>query len=630
MKKHASRKRLPKMKPVTSVRPHHSDRRLIGLFAAAAAFLVILNAAVLLSPPREAGAMAADNVVGWAWSSGGGWLSMNDTNAGAGGGTYGVNVDAVTKKMTGFAWSSNVGWVCFGQTCTAHPVACGGTPPKGAVDAYIDGSNNARGWAKICNIPNDDGWISLNCTDSPAGCGSSSYRVSVNFGSGSFNGWAFHGLSGAQNGWGWIDFSRVRLSGNAEDFDIAPPLCTDGVDNDFDGDIDCDDDGCTGEEPACPSIETNCALIGHTDCCFNSFDDDFDGPMDCADSDCASDPHCIPEDEHGAGSCKDGVDNDMDGPIDCDDSDCEGEPGCEICDNAPIDDDGDGDVDCDDDDCKDSPVCTPAWLKSKYGNVYATLGVEGNPPPPGQANATYCITTGGTITGFSSEYGCEEEGEEVITLPVGPDGYVSTLGRLDVTGILNGQYGQIKTITSASQIDATLGGKVYVYDNPSCSSPFIIGTKTFMNASGQSGRGNGLLVIKGCDLRITGNLNYQSAGVSQYLRNLASFGILVLAKYNGTTYAQGGNVIIDSAVERIVGTIYAERSISTGSTGNRITDKQLNVYGAFVSREVKLERMWSRPDQAAEVVTFDGRAVVNPPPGFQDVSKSLPALGDTF
>ncbi|OGH86196.1 MAG: hypothetical protein A2294_03295 [Candidatus Magasanikbacteria bacterium RIFOXYB2_FULL_38_10] len=51
--------------------------------------------------------------------------------------------------------------------------------------------------------------------------------------------------------------------------------------------------------------------------CTNQVDDDADGNIDCADSDCASAVNCkVPE------VCTDGLDNDADGNIDCADSDC--------------------------------------------------------------------------------------------------------------------------------------------------------------------------------------------------------------------------------------------------------------------------------------------------------------------
>ncbi|MBD3252092.1 hypothetical protein GF380_06645 [Candidatus Uhrbacteria bacterium] len=515
---------------------------------------------------------------------------MNDQNAGAGGGSYGVNLDpgSGTRQLTGFAWSSNVGWVCFGATCQAHP-SCQGTPPHSISPlGFVGSGNNARGWAKICNIPNDDGWISLNCTDSGAGCASTNYRVSVNTGSGNFSGYAWHGLPSAQ-GWGWIDFSGVRINEHSE----IGSECSNGLDDDYDGDTDCADTDCKFVAPYCPPDEDDCALIGNTNCCSNGIDDDFDGAVDCAEGVCSTDPYCIPE----------------------------------ICDNT-IDDDGDGDIDCDDSECSSAPICTPAWLQSQYGNVYSQLGVEGNPPPPGQANATYCITTGGTISNFSSEYGCEEQGEESITLPVGTGGYVSTLGRLDVTGIINGRYADVVNMTQSTVLPDMLDGKVYLYE--CAQGDYNLNAKTFQNAtgSGVDSRGTGLLVIKGCDLYINGDVTYQSSGVTNYLRNLASFGILVLTDYSGSP--SGGSLYIDPSVGTVVGTIYAERAIYTGSTGSRFTDQQLEVYGALVSKEIRLERRWSSDVEPAEKVIFDGRAVVNPPPGFQDVAKSLPQVADTF
>jgi Zn-dependent metalloprotease len=58
--------------------------------------------------------------------------------------------------------------------------------------------------------------------------------------------------------------------------------------------------------------------------CTDSVDNDGDGAIDCADSDCASDPSCSTDPE----VCDDGLDNDGDGAADCDDSDCDTDPAC--------------------------------------------------------------------------------------------------------------------------------------------------------------------------------------------------------------------------------------------------------------------------------------------------------------
>jgi len=606
-----------------SARAHH---QLIGLFTIAAALLLVANVAVISIPgSKSLQATVAENVTGWAWSASGGWLSMNDTNLGSGGGQYGMRVD-YNRNISGFSWSSNEGWVCWGSSCTACPAGGLVPPDGGALSASFDDTTwEAQGWGKFCNL-GDEGWISLSC-ENMSECGTSDYSVTFSTSTNMMGGWAWHGRT--PSGWGWINFDLVRM-----DYALANPpegpdvvKCRNGIDDDLDGLIDCNDPDCTFFEPACPSVETNCALIGQVNCCKNTVDDDFDGPRDCMDPDCAAAPECQPED------CANGIDDNADGFIDCADSLCLSQPGCEICDNT-IDDDGDALIDCDDPDCVNFSTCTPAWLQSKYGNVYARLGVDGNPPPPGMANATYCITSQGTIVQATSETGCVEAvSSENISLPAGGNGYVSSLGRIDVAGILNGRYGAVETISNTNEIDIPLAGKVYVYEPNSCPTPLTLPAKTFLNAAGQTGRGNGLLVIKGCSLHITGDVEYESSGVGagQYLRNLASFGVLSLCRYqSGTCQVGTGNITIDSGVTDVVGTYYAEQTISTGSTGSRSTDVPLNVYGALVARQIDLQRQASTPTTPAERITFDGRSVVNPPPGYQDVAKSLPSVSDKY
>lgn len=93
--------------------------------------------------------------------------------------------------------------------------------------------------------------------------------------------------------------------------------------------------------------------------CSDGVDNDGDGLIDCADPDCDGSAVCGPEDTDAR--CKDGVDNDGDGFVDCEDKDCIG-----FCDQPPVhkpdkkerncsdglDNDNDGKVDCEDPDCK--------------------------------------------------------------------------------------------------------------------------------------------------------------------------------------------------------------------------------------------------------------------------------------
>jgi hypothetical protein len=90
--------------------------------------------------------------------------------------------------------------------------------------------------------------------------------------------------------------------------------CTDKVDNDKDGKVDCADTDCAGNA-ACK--ETNCT---------DKADNDADGKIDCADADCSANAACqTPATEV---SCVDKVDNDKDGKTDCADTDCAKDAAC--------------------------------------------------------------------------------------------------------------------------------------------------------------------------------------------------------------------------------------------------------------------------------------------------------------
>lgn len=149
----------------------------------------------------------------------------------------------------------------------------------------------------------------------------------------------------------------------------SPENCHNGVDDDGDGIIDCNDSDCQAE---CASAEGSCSdgldgdhdgLIdcldpdcssqcGHETSCINGIDDDHDGLIDCADSDCAS--LCGVHETN----CFNGIDDDGDGAADCNDPDCQGVcTGHETICNDGIDNDQDGLVDCSDADCAVLAIC---------------------------------------------------------------------------------------------------------------------------------------------------------------------------------------------------------------------------------------------------------------------------------
>jgi len=192
--------------------------------------------------------------------------------------------------------------------------------------------------------------------------------------------------------------------------------CSDLIDNDNDGAIDCADSDCSSQS-FCEVTETLCN---------DGFDNDGDGLIDGADPDCGCTPTGVPEtlcngvdddcdtliDEDyvntptscGVGvcgasgqlvcqsgsevdtcspgsptedpeaTCDDTLDNDCDGQTDGDDFDCQSQP--EICDNG-LDDDNDGQTDCaDHTDCNGQPGGPGGQLCAQNETAFCNDGFD--------------------------------------------------------------------------------------------------------------------------------------------------------------------------------------------------------------------------------------------------------------
>jgi hypothetical protein len=118
-------------------------------------------------------------------------------------------------------------------------------------------------------------------------------------------------------------------------------MCDDGLDNEGDGTADLDDSDCCLDEGVC--VERSCD---------DDIDNDFDNRYDCDDEDCLSDPACIES------LCDDGIDNDGDVQFDCEDYDCRTNVACieALCSDG-VDNDDDFSPDCLDFDCRRDPAC---------------------------------------------------------------------------------------------------------------------------------------------------------------------------------------------------------------------------------------------------------------------------------
>ncbi len=136
-------------------------------------------------------------------------------------------------------------------------------------------------------------------------------------------------------------------------FENSIALCSDGLDNDGDGLIDCRDPDCQGKE--------NC-LENTLIACNDQYDNDKDGLIDCFDPDCFGFELCSERTE----KCNDGIDNDGDGLIDCADSSCRDSGLCKeespfTCADG-LDNDGDGLIDCQEASCQRFIVCAESTL----------------------------------------------------------------------------------------------------------------------------------------------------------------------------------------------------------------------------------------------------------------------------
>ena len=265
------------------------------------------------------------------------------------------------------------------------------------------------------------------------------------------------------------------------------------------------------------------------------------------------------------------------------------------------------------------------WFETLYGDIYSGGDIDAPfSPPAGRYSATYLLQANGTIDpatitspgGAGAPYRSENFG--VVALPQQSNSYRGTLGILDRIGIFNGYYGTVVTHSGDSNSSSALGANIilerkihYFTGNLTIDSDL-----TFNKGTGVQ-KGNGTIIVDG-DLIVNANTLYQSGAVAGRIDNLPSIGWLVK-----------GNVTINPVVSSMAGVFYSEGAsgITTGTTGNPLTEQPLTVNGMFIAHSIFLQRLFVSADNTpAEQITFDGRAAVNPPPGFADMIKGLPTL----
>ncbi len=270
------------------------------------------------------------------------------------------------------------------------------------------------------------------------------------------------------------------------------------------------------------------------------------------------------------------------------------------------------------------------WLETTYGNVYSGKKIYATEEPPlAKFNATYCITAKSTILNFTSELCNQEPDADVDYVRPKPDNsYATILGRIDVAGLLAGRYGDVVTVASGD-LDAALtarenplnGEVIAVTDGGDA----VVNAHTIFNANGSS-KGKGTVLIVGGNLYLNGNIGYGPGTVTR-LDQLASLGWIVLPAADGSK----GHVYIDQTVTSLVGAFFVggEDGMYTVTPPTPVSETQLTVYGLAIARKFHFNRTLRNVDIGSELFIYDGRAVANPPPGFEDIGKSLPVITDT-
>jgi len=285
---------------------------------------------------------------------------------------------------------------------------------------------------------------------------------------------------------------------------------------------------------------------------------------------------------------------------------------------------------------------TGGYLSTERGDVYVQDGIE-NPTgalSPAQFNATFLLLANGTIQNFvSEELGAGTFTDDTfgtIELPDATNNFTTELGSIDLTTLTTDVGGgenafgdSVNTMTDFSSFTGNqfLDGSVYHVDGGS--SPYTITDSiTFTNGvalptTGNNFDGRGTIVVEG-DLTINANIFYNNSSLL-HVDNLASIAWIVR-----------GDLVIGPNVSHVVGAFFVlgDDSIGDGISDGQIqtlpaSASQLAIYGMTMARSYDLQRSYEGQfglDEPSELIYYDGRVLVNTPPGLQDLASTLPSF----
>jgi Concanavalin A-like lectin/glucanases superfamily len=288
-----------------------------------------------------------------------------------------------------------------------------------------------------------------------------------------------------------------------------------------------------------------------------------------------------------------------------------------------------------------------SYVSSRYGDIYSKANVGSDytvVPPLGYFNATYMIQANGHIMNWlSNSYETNEDwlmssdsGNPLnYEYPKLENDYANVLGNLDYVGLTTGLYGKvIEELPDKGGVsyDICLGDNIYFLKKDATVKERLEGIAyRFQNCD----QASGVIIVNG-DLEINGDIKYGSKPFSGSSDKLASVAWIIkgdlkispdVENLAGTFIVLGEDDVecgydLENPIARC-GAIFTCADGAPNDCGN-----QLKVSGQFLAKNFRFQRTFrsleSQLREAAEYIIYDGRNVINPPPGLGDVLKALP------
>jgi len=270
------------------------------------------------------------------------------------------------------------------------------------------------------------------------------------------------------------------------------------------------------------------------------------------------------------------------------------------------------------------------WLQVKGGSIRSEKDITfGHAPPTSQCNATYTISAKGKITQNTAK---NNNCSNIIPGISDVKGDVtasatftkSSRGVIDIASILKGRFGKVIILNGCNFDFSTIKSNFNNFDVvvlQGCGDVVTINigsSDTLNNTSGMVKGNKTILAQNDLNLSATanGSLSYQPGPVTSP-NQLASLGWIIQKATVAKT-----DLTIDSDISNLAGVFYVNGDISTGSSNNPLT-----VQGAMVTSSLgafNFQRIYASTTVASETIWDDGRAWLNPPPGFVNILSGLP------